>query len=1125
MKNPLFTALFMLTAVTAQAVNLTGIYSEDFNSMGTAGVAAPVGWTFHSIAGVSGDWATSVVATGVGGGTANAALIASTTTTVSSSSAGYNFALAAATADRALATSPTGIKGAALQLTVTNTSGGPLNGIHVGYDTRRFSASGGNNELPGFWLFYSLDSGGSWTNVPAFNPTITTVPNTTGVTVTAPTLVTFSSPLANNSTVLFRWVDDNSQTYSPDQITGLDNVVLSTQASTTLIAKDSVWKYLDDGSDQGTEWRATAFNDSAWSSGAAELGYADSPATVVGYGPDSNNKYIGTYFRSAFTVANPATVSSLVMNLVRDDGAVIYLNGTEIARSNMNAGSVLYNTLAPSPAVGNADESTYFPVTFSVDPVPLLVAGTNVVAVEVHQQAATSSDLSFNLELSAQTIPVGNPPSVAIQSPSNSATFTAPATVEITANAADTDGTISTVEFFQGGTKLGEDASAPYAFTTNGLAAGNYSLTARATDNDGNVAVSSAVAITVLAGPSGSLVRGPYLNMPNQNSIVVRWRSSQSIIGRVRYGLAPDALNLSADESAAQTDHVVRLTGLSPYTRYYYSVGSATDSLTPEAAETTSYTPGAPAPSAADYTFRTAPVPGTAVDTRIWIVGDCGRGTQVQANGRNAYYSSTGGASFTGSRIPDLNLQMGDNAYTSGTDVEYQTGYFNMYANIFRKMPQWSTLGNHDANNGITDPLANFPYFDMFTFPTAGECGGVGSGTEHYYSFDYGNIHFICLDSQASVTTVDNPATTGVNEDGPMAIWLRQDLASTISTWIIAFWHHPPYSKGSHNSDTEGRMVNMRTNFNPILENGGVDLVFLGHSHNYERSVLLDGHYGTSETLTAAMKKNSGNGSTSGFTTTANGKIRNAANGFIATDTIAGAVISADGAYIKPLTGPRDHFGAVYNTAGMSGLADTGAIDHSAMYVSYNNVGTVNLDVNGNSLTCTFVQSGGATPDNFTITKQGEADTDGDGMSDAYEIANGLSRYTEDAATNTDSDSLSNFLEFAFGLNPNLNDSGFMEADISNGLITKRGSPSPWYQTSVSGTDFRVIYIRRKDAAAAGLVYAPQFSRDLIIWTDSAATPTVIADGGEVEAVSVEYPLFPAGQDAGFFRLGVHSTH
>ena len=100
----------------------------------------------------------------------------------------------------------------------------------------------------------------------------------------------------------------------------------------------------------------------------------------------------------------------------------------------------------------------------------------------------------------------------------------------------------------------------------------------------------------------------------------------------------------------------------------------------------------------------------------------------------------------------------------------------------------------------------------------------------------------------------------------------------------------------------------------------------------------------------------------------------------------------------------------------MSGLADTGAIDHSAMYISYNNVGTVNLDVNGNSLTCTFVQSGGATPDNFTILKQGAADTDNDGIPDEYEIANGLNRYVNDAGANDkDGDGTTNLSEFVFG--------------------------------------------------------------------------------------------------------------
>lgn len=798
MKTPLLAALFMLTAVAAQAVNLTTIYSENFDSMGTAGTAPPAGWSFYGDFGGARETFTDAIAiTGasVVGGTLNNTLTVATTFTASSNTAGFNFALPASTTDRALGTSPTSGQFAALQLSLTNSTGAPLHSLRIGYDIRRFTAPGSANELPGYWLFHSLDNGATWTKVSTLNPTLTNVPNTVGVTTISATSFALGSPWPDGATLLFRWVDDNAEATSPDQILGLDNLSI--------------------------------------------------------------------------------------------------------------------------------------------------------------------------------TVPIGQTPVAALTNPVNGSVWNLGNTINVTATASDPDGSISKVEFYQGGAKLGEDTIDPYEHAWTGFAAGNYNLTARATDNDGNVATSAAVAITAIAGSSGSLTRRPYLNMPNHNSIVVRWRSSQSVVGRVRYGLAPDALNQFTDEPAARTDHEVRLTGLTPYTRYYYSVGSALDTLTPEAVETTSFSPGAPAPTSADYTFRTSPVPGTAVNTRIWIVGDCGRGTQTQASGRDAYYTPGFNGGYTGSRIPDLNLQMGDNAYNSGTDSEYQTGYFNMYANIFRKMPQWSCLGNHDANNGSTSTTANFPYFDMFTFPTAGECGGVGSGTEHYYSFDYGNIHFICLDSQASVTTVDNPATTTVNEDGPMATWLRQDLASTTATWIIAFWHHPPYSKGSHNSDTEGQMVNMRTNFNPILEDGGVDLVFLGHSHNYERSVLLDGHYGTSGTITAAMKKNAGNGSVTGFTTTANGKIRNAANGFTATATTAGAFIPPDGAYIKPLSGPRDHFGTVYNTAGMSGLADTGAIDHSAMYVSYNNIGTVNLDVNGNSLTCTFVQSGGATPDNFTITKQG----------------------------------------------------------------------------------------------------------------------------------------------------------
>lgn len=1295
--------------------------------MGTVGTAKPTGWTVWNGPGTSNTLWTN--ATGIIGGassttgsigqmTLNSSALTASNTPTANANNGYNAGAPGDTADRLLASAPTSIGGAAFQLSLTNNTGTALAGINISYDIRRFTTNTGANELPGYWLFYSTDGGTNWTNVSALNPALTgatvNVPNTVGVTNVPPTTVNFASSVANGAELLLRWVDDNAQTYSPEQITGLDNVVITTTQAppsvlltapvdgsttakpapvdfvanaedsngsiakveffqgavklgevlfpgpyqfswsgmisgpylltaratdnegatstsapvnitvtnpnnqapavavaspvdgatlpassltiaatasdtdgtiskveffngitklgedtsapfshtiaslgvgsyaitaratdndggvtissvvtvdavaftdTTSIARGAAWKYYDQGTNLGTTWRETSFDDSTWASGNAELGYADSPVTTLREGPDSTTtsvtKFITYYFRKHFSIADASQVIGLRMNLERDDGAVVYLNGTEVARSNMNAGAVDYLTLSAA-TVSGADETTYFPIDL---PFSSLVSGDNIIAVEVHQRDNASSDLSFDMDLITTTAGGNALPVVEITTPVTGSSVVVGNAIPISATATDSDGSISKVEFFAGSTKLGEDSNGPdYSYNWSGPTAGTYNLTAVATDELGGVSTSGAVSVSVIPGPSGTLTRSPYLNSANHNSIVVRWRSSSSVIGRVRYGTSSDALNQITDESAARTDHEVRLTGLTAYTRYYYSVGSALDTLTPEAVETTSFSPGAPAPTAADYTFRTSPIPGTAVDTRIWIVGDCGRGTQVQASGRDAYYTPGFNGGHTGTRVPDLNLQMGDNAYNSGTDAEYQTGYFNMYANIFRKMPQWSCLGNHDANNGSTSTTANFPYFDMFTFPTAGECGGAVSGTERYYSFDYGNIHFICLDSQASVTTVDNPATNGVNEDGPMATWLRQDLAGTSSTWIIAFWHHPPYSKGSHNSDTEGQMVTMRTNFNPILENGGVDLVFLGHSHNYERSILLDGHYGTSGTLTAAMKKNSGNGSATGFTTTGNGKIRNAANGFTATATSAGAFIPPDGAYIKPLTGPRDHFGAVYNTAGMSGLADTGAIDHSAMYVSYNNVGTVNLDVNGNSLTCTFVQSGGATPDNFTITKQGAADTDGDGITDAYEIANGLNRYADDAADSSDSDGLSNFIEFAFGLNPQLNDGGPVEADVPGQLLNMRGTPAVWYETTTNGTDFEVIYIRRKDAAEAGLVYIPQFSADFVTWTDSSATPTVVADGGEVEAVRISFPLFPVGPEARFFRMGLRSV-
>jgi hypothetical protein len=255
---------------------------------------------------------------------------------------------------------------------------------------------------------------------------------------------------------------------------------------------------------------------------------------------------------------------------------------------------------------------------------------------------------------------------------------------------------------------------------------------------------------------------------------------------------------------------------------------------------------------------------------------------------------------------------------------------FNMYPTMLRKSVLWPTLGNHDGHTADSSSQTG-PYYSIFTLPKQGEAGGVASGTEAYYSFDYGNIHFICLESYET----DRAA------NGPMANWLRSDLAATTRDWIVAFWHHPPYSKGSHNSDTESELIEMRENFLPILEAGGVDLVLGGHSHSYERSYLIDGHYGLSTTFNDSYKKDGGSG-------------------------------REPTPYQKP-TGLVPHQGAVYTVAGSSGQTSAGALNHPAMFISLNVLGSLVLDFQTNRLDLSFLNSSGVVQDNFTILKGASA--------------------------------------------------------------------------------------------------------------------------------------------------------
>jgi len=415
-------------------------------------------------------------------------------------------------------------------------------------------------------------------------------------------------------------------------------------------------------------------------------------------------------------------------------------------------------------------------------------------------------------------------------------------------------------------------------------------------------------AVLAAAGPAfaQSLTRGPYLQQGSDTAVTVRWRTSSSAVGRVAYGASPTSLTSSVD-GPSTTEHAIRLTGLAANTRYYYSVGTPF---------------GAFAGGDANHSFVTSPAPGASKSTRVWVLGDPGTKNSNQRAVRDAYYA------FTGSRQTDLWLMLGDNAYSSGTDAEYQLAVFDMYPTVLRNSVLWPTLGNHDAVASDSSTQTG-PYYDIFTLPKNAEAGGVASGTEAYYSFDYGNIHFICLDS----------SDTSRSATGPMANWLRNDLATSVSDWIVAFWHHPAYTKSNYDSDVSSVFIDMRQNFLPILEAGGVDLVMYGHSHNYQRSYLIDGHYGLSSTLTAAMIKDGGDGREAG-----------------------------SGAYQKSI-GNASHEGAVYVVAGSSGQVTTELSRHPVMCSWKAVLGSLVLDFNLNQLDVKFLRETGAVDDSFTIRK------------------------------------------------------------------------------------------------------------------------------------------------------------
>jgi len=445
--------------------------------------------------------------------------------------------------------------------------------------------------------------------------------------------------------------------------------------------------------------------------------------------------------------------------------------------------------------------------------------------------------------------------------------------------------------------------------------------------------------------PQSIIVRAPHVQLATPSSIVVVWRTEKRINPVIRYGDDPANLlhavsnqNITirvalgtnraeikqALEKSPEIAHFPRLhsavvgtwqyeakiAGLQSNSKYYYAVYDGDTRLTGRD------------PS---YRFTTHPLIGQSQPMRIWVVGDSGTAREGQSLVHHAMTLFT-----AADRRPlDFYLHLGDMAYNRGRDTEFQSRFFKMYEPTLRNVVCWPTMGNHE---GATSKGTNGvgPYYDAYVCPTRGEAGGVPSGTEAYYSFDYGRAHFICLNSH----DLDRKPT------GAMAQWLKMDLERTKADWLIAFFHHPPYTKGSHDSDREKQLVEMRTYIMPILESGGVDVVLTGHSHIYERSMLMDGAYAT-PTIAENVILDDGDGDPNG-----------------------------DGPYQKS-AGIHPNQGAIQVVAGHGGarVSRKGTIPVFRKIIVEH--GSVIMDIDGDTLTGTMLNKFNEVRDTFSLIKRG----------------------------------------------------------------------------------------------------------------------------------------------------------
>ena len=437
--------------------------------------------------------------------------------------------------------------------------------------------------------------------------------------------------------------------------------------------------------------------------------------------------------------------------------------------------------------------------------------------------------------------------------------------------------------------------------------------------------VSFFIIFLTLPSFSQKITRGPYLQMSTPTSMMIRWRTDVPVASKINFGLTQNALNSSKSDDTPKTEHIITIDNLKPNAKYFYGVASGNTNLQ----------------ASADNFFMTNPPVGTEQKVTIWALGDMGMGTEGQKRVYQQYLN------YTNKTHTNLWLLMGDNAYAQGMDWEFQLRFFEYYQTdrLMKQTVLMPCPGNHDysptTNNYIIeDPLV--AYFNIFSVPTKGESGGVASGSKAYYSYDYANIHFISLDSYGR----EDVDRSMFSRESKQMKWLERDLKANKQKWTIVYWHHPPYTMASRNSDIEIDLKTIREGVVPLLDKYKVDMVLNGHSHVYERSQMMKGHYGLAATFN--QKLNSASTST--------GLYNN----------------SKDSCpYVKD-SKATDNEGIIYvvNGCGASNSGAVNALTHNAMiYSDKTSAGSLLIEVEGNRLDAKFITEDGSIKDQFTVLK------------------------------------------------------------------------------------------------------------------------------------------------------------